>query len=398
MNKKRLLSYALAATLFVSGITPITVHAETIESAQQKAKELEQEKAQAEKEKSSLTTQLNSIIEDLKKAESDVEAKEQEISDTEDELTAARIKENEQYQAMKIRIKYMYENGNSDMIAILLSAEDMADFLNKAEYVEQISEYDRQMLVEFQKVVKDIEEKEAKLKKEKEQLVSLQENLSKKQTEVESLLASKKTEISNLESAIGENAKVLNDLIAKAKEAERRRKEAEQAAKDAANRKEQNKNNGSSSGGSSSGGSSSSGSSGPSDSVISGSGQLSNPCPGARISSEFGPRNAPTAGASSYHRGRDYAAASGTPIYASASGTVVTASYNSVRGNYVVIDHGNGLQTWYQHCSKLYVSVGDTVSRGQNIAAVGTTGISTGAHLHYEVHVNGTAVDPRKYL
>lgn len=64
----------------------------------------------------------------------------------------------------------------------------------------------------------------------------------------------------------------------------------------------------------------------------------------------------------------------------------------------MVIDHGNGLQTWYQHCSKLYVSVGDTVSRGQNIAAVGTTGISTGAHLHYEVHVNGTAVDPRKYL
>ena len=135
--KKRVLSYVLAAVVLVSSISPVTVRAaETIESAQQKAKQLEQEKAQAEKEKSSLTAQLNKIIEDLKKAQADVEAKEQEISDTEDELTAARIKENEQYEAMKIRIKYMYENGNSDMIAVLLSAEDMADFLNKAEYVE----------------------------------------------------------------------------------------------------------------------------------------------------------------------------------------------------------------------------------------------------------------------
>lgn len=387
MNKKRLVCYALAAALCVGSFASVPVHAETIESAREKDRELKQEKAKAEQEKSSLSTQLNKIIEDLKKAEADVEAKEQEIATTEDELTAARIKENEQYEAMKIRIKYMYENGNEDMIAVLLSAEDMADFLNKAEYVEQVSVYDRQMLVEFQNIVKDIEEKEAKLKKEKEQLVTLQKNLAKKQTEVESLLASKKSEISNLEDAIGENAKVLNDLIAKAKEAERRRKEAEQAAKDEANRQEQ--------GSSSSGGG---GSYRPSDPVISGSGQLSNPCPGARISSEFGPRRAPTAGASTYHRGRDYAAPSGTPIYASADGRVVTASYNSVRGNYVVIDHGNGLQTWYQHASRLYVSAGQKVSRGQNIAAVGTTGVSTGAHLHYEVHVNGTPVDPRKYL
>ncbi len=385
MDKKRLVCYALAAALCVGSFASVPVHAETIESARQKEKELKQEKAKAEKEKSSLSAQLNSIIEDLKKAEADVDAKEQEIATTEDELTAARIKENEQYEAMKIRIKYMYENGNEDMIAVLLSAEDMADFLNKAEYVEQVSVYDRQMLVEFQNIVKDIEQKEAKLKKEKEQLVTLQKNLAKKQTEVESLLASKKSEISNLEDAIGENAKVLNDLIAKAKEAERRRKEAEQAAKDEADRQEQSSG-------------SSGGSYTPSDPVISGSGQLSNPCPGARISSEFGPRRAPTAGASTYHRGRDYAAASGTPIYASADGRVVTASYNSVRGNYVVIDHGNGLQTWYQHASRLYVSAGQKVSRGQNIAAVGTTGISTGAHLHYEVHVNGTPVDPRKYL
>lgn len=393
MKKNRLISYVLAAALFVGSCAPITVQAETIESAKKKAEQLEREKAKAQKEQSSLSAQLNKIIEDLKKAQSDVEAKEKEIAETEDELTAARIKENEQYEAMKIRIKYMYENGDSDMIAVLLSAENMADFLNKAEYVEQISIYDREMLVEFQRVVKEIEEKEAKLKKEKEELLTLQDNLSKKQKEVESLLASKNAQISDLESQIGENAKVLNALIEAAKEAERRRQEAEEAAKQEA------ENNKRPSGGNSSSGSGSSGGNyKPGGNVISGNGTLSNPCPGARISSEFGPRRAPTAGASSYHRGRDYAAPSGTPIYASAAGTVITASYNGVRGNYVVIDHGNGLQTWYQHASRLYVSAGQKVSRGQNIAAVGTTGVSTGAHLHYEVHVNGTAVDPRKYL
>ncbi len=393
MKKNRLISYVLAAALFVGSCASITVQAETIESAKKKAEQLEREKAKAQKEQSSLSAQLNKIIEDLKKAQSDVEAKEKEIAETEDELTAARIKENEQYEAMKIRIKYMYENGDSDMIAVLLSAENMADFLNKAEYVEQISIYDREMLVEFQRVVKEIEEKEAKLKKEKEELLTLQDNLSKKQKEVESLLASKNAQISDLESQIGENAKVLNALIEAAKEAERRRQEAEEAAKQEA------ENNKRPSGGNSSSGSGSSGGNyKPGGSVISGNGTLSNPCPGARISSEFGPRRAPTAGASSYHRGRDYAAPSGTPIYASAAGTVITASYNGVRGNYVVIDHGNGLQTWYQHASRLYVSAGQKVSRGQNIAAVGTTGVSTGAHLHYEVHVNGAAVDPRRYL
>ncbi len=393
MKKNRVVSYVLTAALFVGSLAPITVQAETIESAKKKAEQLKREKAQAQKEQSSLSAQLNKIIKDLKKAQSDVEAKEKEIAETEDELTAARIKENEQYEAMKIRIKYMYENGDSDMIAVLLSAEDMADFLNKAEYVEQISVYDREMLVEFQRIVKEIEEKEAKLKKEKEELLTLQDNLSKKQKEVESLLASKNAQISDLESQIGENAKVLNALIEAAKEAERRRQEAEEAAKQEA------ENNKRPSGGNSSSGSGSSGGNyKPGGSVISGNGTLSNPCPGARISSEFGPRRAPTAGASTYHRGRDYAAPSGTPIYASAAGTVITASYNGVRGNYVVIDHGNGLQTWYQHASRLYVSAGQKVSRGQNIAAVGTTGVSTGAHLHYEVHVNGTAVDPRKYL
>ena len=94
----------------------------------------------------------------------------------------------------------------------------------------------------------------------------------------------------------------------------------------------------------------------------------------------------------------DISASAGTAIYSVLSGTVVTAGYNSARGNYVVVSHGNGLSTLYQHCSSLNVSVGQSVSRGQVIAYVGTTGISTGPHLHFEVLVNGSNVNPMNYL
>lgn len=369
MRVKKAVSLLLACLLLV-GNAVYPVQAATISSAQKKARELEAKKKKAEKEQSSLNNRLNKIIADMKKAQADVDAKELAIGKAEDELIAAKIKEDDQYERMKIRIKYMYENGNTEMISVLLTAEDMSDFLNKAEYVEQISEYDRMMLVEFQRVVKEVEEKEASLKREKKQLIKLQNKLEKNQQTVQSLLSSKQAEISELKSAIGKNKKVLNDLIARAKAAEKRKQEA-----------------------SSGYGSGSAGAP-----VVSGSGRLSNPCPSAHVSSEFGPRRAPVPGASTYHRGRDYAAPNGTPVYASADGTVVTATYNSIRGNYVVVNHGGGLQTYYQHFTSTYVRPGQKVTRGQNIGTVGSTGIVSGAHLHYEVHVNGTPVDPRRYL
>ena len=118
------------------------------------------------------------------------------------------------------------------------------------------------------------------------------------------------------------------------------------------------------------------------------------PCGGGYISSYYGGRTSPTAGASSNHKGVDIAAATGTPIYASAGGTVVTSSYSSARGYYIVVSHGNGVCTLYQHCSSISASVGQYVSQGQVIGYVGSTGISTGPHLHYEVLINGVNVDP----
>lgn len=103
-------------------------------------------------------------------------------------------------------------------------------------------------------------------------------------------------------------------------------------------------------------------------------------------------------GASSYHQGIDIGASKGSPIYAAAGGTVTEAGYNSSRGNYVVISHGSGVSTVYMHCSALYVSAGDSVSQGETIAAVGSTGISTGPHLHFGVIEDGSYVNPRNYV
>ena len=123
------------------------------------------------------------------------------------------------------------------------------------------------------------------------------------------------------------------------------------------------------------------------------------PCPSShRITSYFGPRSQPTAGASTNHKGIDIGAASGSTIVASADGVVTTATYSSSAGNYIVISHGGGISTVYMHCSSLYVSVGTKVSQGQSIAAVGSTGYSTGPHLHFGVIKNGTYVNPLDYV
>ena len=391
MQKKRVLSVILALTLSIGCAIP--AQASSISETQKKGEELQSQKDSAEAEKAALTKQLNGLIDEMDKTTEDINTKQEEIDAKETELIQAQIDENNQYESMKKRIKYMYENGNTQFIEVLLESKSIGEFLNNAEYIAQISDYDRQMLKEFQQTVQDVDDQKTALETEKAELETLQTQLQDKQNEVSTLISEKADLIGDLETAIGENAAKLQALQEEAARQARVQQEAAAAASG-------NNSSGSSGGGSSSGGSSSGGGSSSPVAPItpSGSGRLSNPCPSAYISSEFGGRTSPGGIGSTNHKGRDYAAGTGSPIYASASGTVTTVSYNVARGNYVVINHGNGLSTLYQHCSATYVSAGQSVSAGQNIAAVGTTGYSTGPHLHFEVWVNGTPVDPRLYL
>ena len=305
----------------------ITSGAVTIDEAQKKADELQSQKSAAQAEKDTLAAKLNSIIDQMNKTQEELSAKETEISTAEEELVQAKVDEDDQYNSMKKRIKFMYEGGNTKFLEILMSSSNIGDLLNKAEYVSKLSSYDRDMLVAFQETVKAVEEKEAKLKDEYEKLNTLQTSLVSQQTEAQ---------IAEIQDQITDNANLLADLKAKAEEAKRLQEEQAAAAAAAAAKKN---NSGSSSNGSSSSRPASSGN------VVSGSGYFTHPCPGMTYqSSYFGEVRSFD---SRPHKGNDYAAPTGTPTYAAAAGTVITAGWSNSAGNWVVISHGNGLVTKY---------------------------------------------------
>ncbi len=355
-------------------------------AAEAEQENLEAEKAEAETAKQELADELSEILSQMDELQEKISAKEAEIDEITEELVQAQVKENDQYEAMKLRIKFMYENGDEQLLQILFEAEDMSDFLNKAEYISTVSDYDREQLEEYEKVVEQVQEEQDKLQAEYDELEDLQNQLIDQQNQLEILISDRENEISSLEGDIQASQEQIDELTQAAEDAARKKEEAEESKREA---QAQVNAAAASSGSSGSAGSS----------VSSSKGYFTNPCPGyTRISSGFGPRSAPTAGASTYHKGIDMAASMGTPIYAGESGTVTSASYSGSGGNMIVINHGNGMQTYYMHCSKMYVSAGQKVSRGENIGAVGSTGNSTGPHLHFQVMVNGTAVNPLNYL
>ena len=352
---KKIISALLIGTLCLGMSTQ--VRAAEIDDTKQKAEELQKQKEAAESEQKSLETQLMAIVSEMEDTKNQISQKEEELGQKEEELFEAQAQENDQYESMKKRIKYMYENGNTKFVDILCQSKDISEFLNNAEYISTISSYDREQLVAYQQIRKKVQEQQAALEEEYAKLEDLQNDLIAKQTNVESLKASKESEISSISG-------------------EQKEKEAAAAAA------KKNNNSGSAGG-----------------AVVSGNGMFTHPCPGySRISSTFGYRNAPLAGASTNHKGVDFAASTGTPIYAAAAGTVTSAGYSGKAGNLIIINHGNGLLTYYMHCNTIFVSAGQKVSKGQNIGQVGTTGNSTGPHLHFQVMNNGTPVNPMNYL
>lgn len=404
-KKRNIFSILLAVTLFAGAV--FSVHATTVQEAEQSMQEAEKEAAEAERqaeeakkraeelqqkenavkgEQESLSAELSRIVEEVKAAQEKLDEKELEIEETEQELIQARVNENTQYESMKKRIKYIYENGNQQLITMILESNSIEDLLNRAEYVSQISAYDREMLVEFQEIVKEVEEKEKQLQEEYEELKVLQDELIEKQNEVDKLLQEKNVQLADLQSEIGENAAALEALkeqVEHAKAKQQQAEEAKQAALEAEREANNNQNMGEDVY-----------RPGNSDVVVSGNGQFTNPCPGGVVTSTFGYRTFDN----SFHNGLDLGAAEGTPTYAAGEGRVLIAGWSNSAGNWIVIDHGNGFVGKYMHHSALAVRQGDYVQKGQQIGYVGNTGNSFGAHLHFQLELNGTPVDPQKYL
>ncbi len=397
-GKKRLnLVIALLAAACLFAVFPAAATQQGLDAAQEKKSALENEKSRTEATLRNLESlkndteqyvreldaSLEEINDEITSLLSDIADKEDEIEYTREQLEDAKATEAEQYAAMKLRIKYMYERNESTYIDILLSSSTISDLLNRAEYISRISEYDREKLDEYIETEERIAAAEQELETEHGELLELEEQAEAKQEAVEDLLAAKQTELADYEAQIktaqGEISAFEKDIqdqenAIRAIEAEIARQEEEaRRAAEAANQSWSTVNIGDI--------------------------HFVWPCPSStRITSYFGDRESPTEGASSNHQGIDIGASTGSSIVAAADGTVVTATYSSSAGNYVMINHGGGVFTVYMHASKLLCSVGDEVKQGQTIAQVGSTGNSTGPHLHFGIRVNGTYVNPLAYV
>ena len=399
MKKFKKTAIVVVCAVALAAIPPVSnVSATTMQEAQDSKNEAEGNKKDAQNVLDGLQERQNQLISDvevLDKQVSDIQtkitAKEEEenqlnteIDDTKEKLAAAQVDEDNQYAAMMKRIQYLYENGEVEYIDTLMSSASFTDMLNKSEYVEQISSYDQKQLNALIQTRQDIQDYEATLEKDLK--------------EVESVKADLETEKDNLNTTITEKnnkiAEYSKDIDAQTAMVEQYQKEIDAADAEMAaiqKRLDEQRAAQQQSGGSS-------GSSEPQYYTPSGGSYMWPATQGSRISSYFGPRSSPTAGASSNHKGIDIGASAGADIIAAADGTVTAASYSSAAGNYVMIDHGGGLYTVYMHASSLLVSPGQTVSAGDVIAKVGSTGISTGSHLHFGVSLNGSYVSPWSYL
>lgn len=379
----------------------------TLENDLQKAKELidslkgSKEDIQSEVEK--LDKQLNEISGKVKELESQLSKKRQEIADTESALNKAKEQEKKQYRNMKKRIQFMYENGQTSYVEMLLSADSFTDFLNAVEYITQISQYDRKMLKEYQNMQVTIADTQKTLETDYASLQSLQAKVQEEKQAVVALESAKKGELNDVADDLTDAQTVAkayeaeiqaqNEVIAQIQAAQKRAAE-QQAAQQQAQAAEENQGVTDAAG---------ENQNTAQNTTPSGNGQSTGsmmwPCPSSkRVTSDYGPRTSPTNGASSNHKGIDIGAAYGADIVAADGGTVLVATYSSSGGNYVIIDHGGGLCTVYMHASSLTVSAGQTVSKGQVIAKVGSTGISTGNHLHFGVTLNGVYVSPWGYV
>lgn len=339
---------------------------------------LEQSKSNLASYVRQLDTELTAAQTKITELSDMITQKEEEIIQTKAELDEALEREASQYEAMKARIKNMYERGNSFYLEAIFRASSFGDMLNRFDYVEKITESDRNILENFKTTREYVEVCKTQLEEEQELLKEAKANVEKEQASLETLISEKQTQIKAYEADINSKEAVIREYEAEiaARNAEIKALEdavkAEQAALEAASNPKRKYDGG----------------------------MFAWPAPShTRISDDYGEREIhPVLGVKKFHNGVDMAAPGGSPILAAYDGTVVAATYNSSMGNYIMIDHGDNLFTIYMHASALYVSKGAEVVKGQKIAAVGTTGRSTGNHLHFSVRLNGDYVNPWGYL
>ena len=334
------------------------------------------------------------------------------IAANQEDLDAAEARLAELNEKNKERIRAMEEEGKISYWSVIFKAKSFTDLMDRLNMMEEINRADKRRMNELSEAAQAVNEARAALETEKaaleESRVALQESeavLAEKRAEADALLAelnADKRALDQMEADYeAEEAKLSAQIAAaeveftKAQKAEEeaRRAEEERKRKEEEERKKQEEANkkpvdsGSNDGGSGNSGGGSSNSEG-----------WGRPCTWRKLTSPYGYRIHPTLGYRKFHNGVDLANSQGTPIYATRSGKVTVATYGSTYGYYVTINHGDGYSSLYAHMTHYVVSKGDTVKKGQLIGYMGSTGRSTGPHLHFSIFYNGSSVNPMNYI
>lgn len=319
------------------------------------------EKARLEKEQQELTKQQNEEANAIEELEKQIAEAKEHLRQTELALAQATADYNQMNELVKIRLQVMYKNSETTMLDTLLSSGSVVEFYERLHYMQVISENDNKLMQQLEEARLDVE-----LKKQMQE--QAKEILEQKLGEREERLQQIKTSRARVEGEISRSKKEIQQLE---KEIDKQLEESKRLESKIKTLMTKQKYVG---------------------------GSMTWPVPSSyRITSSFGMRKHPILRKNKMHTGVDIGADKGASIVAANSGTVIMAHYDkNGYGNMVVIDHGGGITTLYAHASKLLVKVGDKVKSGQTIAKVGSTGLSTGNHLHFEVRVNGEPKDPMK--
>lgn len=384
-NKKRKYSFkrifamvcaVLVAVAFLASVilpVALAVTQQQLDAAEKKTQQAKDDMTKAEEKRLAAVSEYNALDKQINQTEQEINILETQIEQTkedivtkEEELKQAEIEYAEYKELFLKRARIMYENSAIDYIEILFGAEDFGDFLSKMEMISQLMKYDRDIIEKMEKTKQRI----ADTKKE------LEETLKSQEESIQGLEARKLS----LDEALKKKQDMINELQ---KDADMYMAiyEAAEEAEAALIREHRN---------------ALSYSSNP---VKYTGGKFLWPVPGSqRITSYYGWRIHPVYKTKKFHTGIDVGAGYGLDIVAAADGVVTLATTNGGYGKCIIINHGSGITSLYGHCSTLLVSKGDRVLKGDVIAKVGSTGVSTGPHLHFEVRENSSTVDPLGYL
>lgn len=323
----------------------------------------------AQKEKKNVSKAIEELDKKLNQAENELAGVEEQLAQLEKqiavttmELERASGSASDQKELLKKRVRVMYENGNVGYMSVILNSTSFSDFISRLDFLKKIISFDMDLLNKMKSYRDSVAEKKAQLAAEMSEKEKLKNQIADKKNQVETAKLDREKALKEITSDLKELERQEDELLAQSKEIEKKIIELQSSSKYIG-------------------------------------GVLLWPSPGYyKITSPFGYRNHPILKKKKLHTGIDIAVPKNSDIVAANSGKVIYSGYYGGYGYAVIIDHGGKISTLYAHNNKLLVKVGDEVEKGKVISKSGSTGLSTGPHLHFEVRENGSPVDPMKYL